>query len=236
MNLGPYQPRLAHYPLHKHGGQKRSFQAKWFDLPQAKEWLEYSPRTDAMPCHAMYCFTCRMFGSPGTAEENWISKGIRAANWKNAARRIRDHAVSQHHHHSGVALNSFLHDNPIDCQLDHQREIELTRRQVEIRHNREVLSRILDIIKYLAKQNIPFRGYKESRTSSNRGNFLELVHVQARYDDVLKQHLLTAPRNSTYLSGDIQNQLIQAMGDEVLLRIVEQVRDARFFSLLIGET
>ena len=89
VNLGPYQPRLAHYPLHEHGGQKRSFQAKLFDLPQAKEWLEYSPRMDAM-----YCFTCRMFGAPGTTEENWISKGVRAANWKNAAKRIRDHAVS----------------------------------------------------------------------------------------------------------------------------------------------
>ena len=39
-----------------------------------------------------------------------------------------------------------------------------------------------------------------------------------------------------YLSGDIQNQLIQAMGDEVLSRIIEQVRDARFFSLLVDET
>ena len=38
------------------------------------------------------------------------------------------------------------------------------------------------------------------------------------------------------MSGYIQNELIQAMGDEVLSRIVEQVRDARFFSLLIDET
>ena len=162
VNMGPYQPRLSHYPMHEQGGQKRSFQAKWFDLPQAKEWLEYSPRTDAM-----YCFACRMFGSPGAAEDNWISRGVRAANWKNAAKRIRDHAVSQNHHHSTLALNSFTHNNPIDCQLDHQRELELSRRQIEIRHNREILSRILDIIKYLAKQNIPFRGHDESSTSSN---------------------------------------------------------------------
>lgn len=97
------------------------------------------------------------------------------------------------------------------------------------------MSRILDIIKYLAKQNIPFRGHDENSTSSNTGNFLELVHLQARYD-VLKQHLLTAIRNSTYLSGDIQNQLIQAMGGEVLSTIIEQVKDAKFFSLLVDET
>ena len=125
--------------------------------------------------------------------------------------------------------------NPIDSQLDHQREIKLSRRQVEIRDNREVLSHILDIIKFLAKQN-PFWGHDESSSPSNRGNFLELVHLQARYDDVLKQHLQNAPRNSTYLSGDIQNQLIQAMGDEILSEIAEQVQNAKFFSLLVDET
>ena len=181
----------------------------------------------------MYCFTCRMFGSPGTAEENWITKGVRAANWKNAARRIRDHAVSQYHHHSVLALNSFLHNNPIDCQLDRQREVELSRQQVEMCHNCKILSHILDIIKFLAKQNIPFRGHDERSSSSNNGNFLELVRLQAHFDDVLKQHLQTAPRNSTYLSADIQNQLIQVMGDEVLSRIVEQVRDARFSHSLL---
>lgn len=46
--LGPYQPRLTYYPVHEHGGQKRSFQAKWFDLPHTKEWLEYSTKIDAM--------------------------------------------------------------------------------------------------------------------------------------------------------------------------------------------
>ena len=46
-------------------------------LPHAKGCLEYSPRTNAL-----YCFACRMFGSPGTSEENRISKGVRAANWK----------------------------------------------------------------------------------------------------------------------------------------------------------
>ena len=86
--------------------------------------------------------------------------------------RILDHAVSQRHQHSVLALNSFLHNNPIDYQLDHQRKVELSRRQVEIRHNREILSRILNIIKFLAKQNIPFQGHDKCSSSSNRGNSL----------------------------------------------------------------
>ena len=53
VNMGPYQSRLSHYPMHEQGGQKRFFQAKWFDLPQAKEWLEYSPIKDR--CDVLLC-------------------------------------------------------------------------------------------------------------------------------------------------------------------------------------
>ena len=42
---------LAYYPTHEHGGQKRSFKAKWFDLPQAKEWLSTHQRQT--PCTAL---------------------------------------------------------------------------------------------------------------------------------------------------------------------------------------
>ena len=231
MRLGPFQPRLISYSVHEHGSQKRSFQAMWFDLPHAKEWLEYSTRVNAM-----YCFACRMFGMPGTSEENWISKGVKGTNWKNALKRIRDHSVSRYHSQSTLAMKVFFQNDPIDCQLDHQRAKGVNMRQREIDRNREMLLRILDIIKFLAKQNILFQGHNESNKSSHRGNFIELVHLQARYDAVLQHHLQTAARNSTYLSADIQNQLIKALGDEVLTEITEQVREAKLFSLLVDET
>ena len=64
------------------------FRLSGLNLPHAKEWLEYSTMVNAM-----YCFACRMFGMPGTSEENWISKGVKGANWKNTLKRIRDHSV-----------------------------------------------------------------------------------------------------------------------------------------------
>lgn len=36
----------------------------------------------------------------------------------------------------------------------------------------EILTRMFDIIKFLAKQNLAFRGHTEDDTSINRGNFL----------------------------------------------------------------
>jgi hypothetical protein len=45
-----------------------------------------------------------------------------------------------------------------------------------------VLSRLIDITLYLARQGLSFRGDDESSSSQNRGNFLELVEVLSKKD------------------------------------------------------
>ena len=232
IKLGPCQPRLVCYPLDKQGKYNRSFHASWYDLVYAKDWLEYSPNIDRM-----FCFACRMFGVPLMAkgEESWLSDGVTRAHWKNAVRRIREHSLTQYHKSCIHSLKSYLQDNPIDCQLSHMREADINRRQQEIARNRLIVTHLLEIIKFIAMQNLPFRGHDEGRSSTNRGNFLELVHYQAKYDSVLQQHLNNGSRNSTYLSPDIQNQLIEAMANEVLNTIVQQVKDAKFYSILVDE-
>ena len=125
VQLGPCRPRLTSYPIYQHsGGQKRSFQAKWFDLPCSKEWLEYSSSNNKM-----YCFACRMFGLQcgEKREENWISVGVTGGNWKNGVKRIREHAATQYHMSSMVAFTSYLQNKPIDCLLDQQRLEEQSR-------------------------------------------------------------------------------------------------------------
>ena len=61
-------------------------------------------------------------------------------------------------------------------------------------------------------------------------------HHQAKYDPILQQYLQKAGKNATYLSPDIQNQLICAMADKVLENILVEVKEAKFFSILIDET
>ena len=106
----------------------------------------------------------------------------------------------------------------------------------KIASNRQVLFHLLDIIRLLAKQNLALRGHNESASSLNKGNFLELVHHQAKYDPILQQHLQKAGKNATYSSPDIQNQLICAMADKVLENILVKVKEAKFFSILVDET
>ena len=42
---------------------------------------------------------------------------------------------------------------------------------------------------------------------------------------MILQHTEAAPRNAIYLYAEIQNQLIQAMSDKVLMKIVEEVKN-----------
>ena len=48
-------------------------------------------------------------------------------------------------------------------------------------------------------------------------------------DVVLKQHFETAPRNATYRSKIIQNELIDCVATWIRQKLVDEVREARFF-------
>lgn len=158
------------------------------------------------------------------------------AKWKNGLKRMRNHAVTKYHLLCMQAWKLYVEQNPIDSMLNEQRKEELSRKQLQIQTNRKIICHILDIIKLLAKQNLAFRGHDESESSLNRGNFLEFVHHQAKYNLLLRKHLEGASRNCTYLSPEIQNDLISCMADVVVKDIVCQVKTAKFFSILLDET
>ena len=54
-------------------------------------------------------------------------------------------------------------------------------------------------------------------------------------DNVLSDHLQSAPANATYTSKTIQNELIVVCGDLIRNKILERVRQACYFSVLADE-
>ena len=60
---------------------------------------------------------------------------------------------------------------------------------------RKIVHRLIDIILFLAKENIAFRSHRNEDAASledadvNHGNFLELVLLLSKYDVVLKRHV-----------------------------------------------
>ena len=105
---GPTQPRDCNFPRRKFSNGNLSFNPGWYDIKEAKGWLEKSDR--------MYCFACRLFENDirERNEPNWISIGV--SNWKKGLEKIKNHYKSTQHK---CAREHFLqNDRHIDVLLD----------------------------------------------------------------------------------------------------------------------
>ena len=54
---------------------------------------------------------------------------------------------------------------------------------------REILHSVVEVIKFLCKQNFPLSGHREDSNSRNQGNFLETLKLLSKYNAVIKEHL-----------------------------------------------
>lgn len=91
------------------------------------------------------------------------------------------------------------------------------------------MHRLIDITILLAKTGKPFRGHKEKEedVGSNRGMYLELVWLLKKYDITLKKHLEEGPKNATYLSNLIQNDLITSIHSVLKRQLVLSLKNKK---------
>lgn len=69
--------------------------------------------------------------------------------------------------------------------------------------------------------------------SSNLGNFLEILHWASTTDPVVKSIFEDSTGNASYLSHDVQNELINLMANQVRGKISSMVRQAYVNTILI---
>ena len=102
------------------------------------------------------------------------------------------------------------------------------------------MRRLLDVTLFLSKQNLAFRAHREKggkgTESENEGNFIELVKFLSKYDPIMKSHLDLSNKNEKYLSPVIQNDLILAFANCTSNQIVNDVSNAKYFSLILDGT
>ena len=96
----------------------------------------------------------------------------------------------------------------------------------------------------LRKQGLAYRGHRDDKVSfaeqydqgsHNPGNFIELVRFRAETDPVLAKHLKNAPKNAKYTSKTIQNQMISIVGDHIRSEIIQEIKSAKFYSIIADE-
>ena len=82
-------------------------------------------------------------------------------------------------------------------------------------------------VEYLARQALPFRGHTEER-----GNFHQLMVLRGNESADLKSWIAcTRP----YMSHEIQNEMLQVMGHQILRAIMKDVSSSNWFALIADE-
>ena len=157
-------------------------------------------------------------------------------------RILPTHNNAGYHNDAVVRGNAFIHtfENPterIDNRLDDAQADQYKK-------NMHTLERIIDIILLLGRQGIPLRGHWDDHldlsageTTVNKGNFWVLLEHQSKTDAIMRNHLLTAPKNAKYTSKTIQEIIIDISGKMIREKLTKPLRTGGvpFYAVIADE-
>lgn len=148
-----------------------------------RSWLVYSPSKKSA-----FCFCCLLFSL--SSHQSALEQETGFNNWK-APEKMSVHENAKTHRVSFTEWKemerNLLEDRGI---IDVELQAKIVR---EKKKWREILRRILHCVKFLATQNLPLHGHRESfqtTDDSNVGNFLALLKLLSVFDPVMKEHLV----------------------------------------------
>lgn len=148
-------------------------------------------------------------------------------------KNISTHECLPEHIQSEISRGLYLKNNQLDVELMH-----VANRQVA--ENREVLHCVIEVLIFAARQNIAIRGHDEKKTSSNCGNFIELLKLVGRSNAPLASHLNKISGNNhnrlTFMSHKTQDKLLSILGDMIRKTILISVKNAGIFAVIIDTT
>ncbi|CAK6983693.1 zinc finger MYM-type protein 1-like [Scomber scombrus] len=174
-----------------------------------------------------------MFQGPRHNDQTFSVTGFH--DWKHAienGKGLNKHAASKEH----LTCEAMWRDK--ERRIHTSKEISTLINTDQLQRNRYYLSAIIDVVEFLAVNQLPFRGDHDAYSAMNEdgcGLFLSLFEFELRKDAELAKIAKTIPRNATYTSHDIQNNLIDVMSALVREHIVKEVGES-FYTLKVDGT
>lgn len=108
----------------------------------------------------------------------------------------------------------------------------------EIKKFRDILHRVLDVILFLVRQNLSFRGHREDASSLNKVNFLELVELLSHYNVALREHLVRLQQRTDcqvvclYMSPETQSEFISLLAKHVTGKLISDIQNPKNFGII----
>ena len=185
-------------------------------------------------CDGGFCLPCIIFSS---REKVGVLVNTPFTRWIKVGSVCGEHEKLRYHVDAMVAYETFLSTsrNP---EKNIQAQIESERRNT-ISRNRDIIKSVVKCVHFCGKQSIALRGHRDDSSSDerwNKGNFLALLefHIVAG-DEPLKNHRETCHANARYSSKTIKNQIISLIGEYIRESVVQEIKEAKFFSVLCHE-
>ncbi|VEN50714.1 unnamed protein product [Callosobruchus maculatus] len=204
-------------------------------------WLTFSRSLDGVFC--IYCAIFIKFGGKDTGAP--LKELVEVPLRKYSKLLGKDGDLSSHHENLYHKKATIYAKNFLDVYENPKKDVRHvldTERNKLAAENRARLVPIVESIIFLGKQNIPFRGHRDSgilKNASvvNEGNFRELLRFRINSgDNILKHHLETTSSKATYISSVTQNQIIGSCGEEILHQILCKIKSGKYYSVIFDET
>ena len=105
----------------------------------------------------------------------------------------------------------------------------------QVEKNRYYLKTIAEVVLLCATDELPLRGHDEYHGKS-KGVFLDIINFTAKHDTKFAERLSTMPKNATYLSPEMQNEILEVLAGMVVKGIVDDCYSSTYFCLSADET
>lgn len=160
-----------------------------------------------------------------------ISEGY--SNWKHIQKMTAEHETSSVHLDVMVLFCNLRKKRGIDASL-------LAEIEEQVEYWRRVLHRVVEVIRFIAVRGLALRGDNEIIGSSQNGNFLGLIELIAKFDAFTEGHLKkygnTGRGSTSYLSSTIVEEIAQLMADKVMDTILNELKEAKYYSISVDST